>query len=288
MPSVYEKYDETCKTYDNARRAMDESGLRRAIEQTAKSLGKSLKELRVLDAGCGTGNYLDAISDLPCQFTGFDGSSGMINAAKAKLSKFEHINVAVEDLTDIKYEDNSFDFIMTTQVLHHLQAPNKSDETKEPEDWSIFEKVMSEFGRLLGPGGSYWCQTSTPEQQMNGFWWSSLVPRAVRIVGVKFPTLERLTKTLELNGFTHFESYMPPEPLMAKELYLDIKGPFNQAFRNCDSSWRAVSADELKSCHEQLQKIIDEGKVGDFFEQREAVRAKVGQTTTFIAHKPAA
>jgi len=58
---------------------MDESGLRRAIEQTAKSLGKSLKELRVLDAGCGTGNYLDAISDLPCQFTGFDGSSGMIN-----------------------------------------------------------------------------------------------------------------------------------------------------------------------------------------------------------------
>ena len=87
-------------------------------------------------------------------------------------------------------------------------------------------------------------------------------------------------------GFGDFSSAIPPEPLVRLDKYLDIEGPFNQAFRNADSTWSLATEDELKTGLAMLRAKIDAGEAAAWQAEREALRAKIGQTTTVVATKP--
>ena len=89
-------------------------------------------------------------------------------------------------------------------------------------------------------------------------------------------------------GFGEFSSAIPPEPLVRIDKYLDIEGPFNQAFRNADSTWSLATEAELKAGLAMLRAKIDAGEAGAWQAEREALRAKIGQTTTVVATKPMA
>jgi hypothetical protein len=54
------------------------------------------------------------------------------------------------------------------------------------------------------------------------------VPRAAAALATHFPTLDRLESLLREAGFETFEVTHPAEPLVQRELYLDIEGPFNE------------------------------------------------------------
>ena len=67
--------------------------------------------------------------------------------------------------------------------------------------------------------------------------------------------------------------------------YLDIEGPFNPAFRNADSTWSLATEAELEKGLAMLRAKIDAGEADAWLAEREALRAKVGQTTTVVAVK---
>ncbi len=96
---------------------------------------------RVLDVGCGTGKTLLLLSqkcDKSVALHGIEPSEDMLKQAKAKLGDRAKIQQGIAQ--ELPYSGNHFDFVISTQVLHHLPAPEK-------------KKMLKEMRRVLKPGG---------------------------------------------------------------------------------------------------------------------------------------
>ena len=94
---------------------------------------------RVLDAGCGHGNYSYALAQFNHHVVAVDQSRQQCEIAKILLERWNAPNVTVEvqTLPKLPYEDGSFDFIWCAGVLQFL------DRTA----------ALATFHRLLKPGG---------------------------------------------------------------------------------------------------------------------------------------
>lgn len=91
------------------------------------------KDLKILDAGCGSGaalNYLSAFGDV----IGVDLSDDALAYARKKGK------VKKADLSSLPFKDGSFDVVFCMQVLYHMWVKDE-------------KKVLSEFHRVLKNGG---------------------------------------------------------------------------------------------------------------------------------------
>lgn len=95
---------------------------------------------RVLDAGCGNGRYLLPLSRM-YRTVGIDISKTALVASRAYLEKSgqpsEHL---VSSVTELPFDDDSFDGVVCYGVLQHLFANDR-------------RTAVSEFKRVLSPGG---------------------------------------------------------------------------------------------------------------------------------------
>ncbi|MFO0980001.1 MAG: class I SAM-dependent methyltransferase [Planctomycetaceae bacterium] len=90
---------------------------------------------RVLDLGCGTGIHAPHFS--PGRYQGVDVSASYIQAARRKFAGYQF---DLADARTLKFEDGSFQTVLISGVLHHL---NDEDATA----------VLSEAARMLSNGG---------------------------------------------------------------------------------------------------------------------------------------
>lgn len=95
----------------------------------------------VLDVGTGPGVLLVELAarrpDL--RLTGVDLSADMISAARRNLTPFaDRARVHVGDVTNLPFEDQSFDLIVSSISAHHWDDP---------------EGAVPELARVLRPGG---------------------------------------------------------------------------------------------------------------------------------------
>lgn len=101
---------------------------------------------RVLDAGCGYGQFSYALAQFNREVIAVDRSDAMVEMARFLVERWGAPNVTVEkqSLPKLPYEDASFDFIWCAGVLN------------------IIDKYasMREFNRLLRPGGRVFVQTN--------------------------------------------------------------------------------------------------------------------------------
>lgn len=72
----------------------------------------------VLDVGSGNG-YFAQYFDQDCQLTALDLSSNQLQYNPAKNKK-------VGSAYELPYQDNSFDIVFTSNLLHHLDEPEKA------------------------------------------------------------------------------------------------------------------------------------------------------------------
>lgn len=99
---------------------------------------------RVLEVGCGTGELLRAVSRgaRPARLVGLDPDPAMLAQAEAKLRA-----AGVEaELTrgfaeGLPFADGAFDLVLSSLMLHHLDAPTK-------------RAALREWRRVLAPGGA--------------------------------------------------------------------------------------------------------------------------------------
>jgi SAM-dependent methyltransferase len=75
-----------------------------------------------LDAGCGKGRYTRFLAQYLETEVALDGSSATIAAAR-NLADFPGVAVVRSDLRDAPFAPESFDFISSLGVLHHLDDP---------------------------------------------------------------------------------------------------------------------------------------------------------------------
>jgi ubiquinone/menaquinone biosynthesis C-methylase UbiE len=107
------------------------------IEELQRILKDLPKGSKVLDVGCGTAHLSNWIKEQGFVVTGVEPSAEMLKLAKENFPDIEIVNSIASALP---FEDNSFDLIVSFEVLRYL---DKAENIKS----------YKEFYRVLKPGG---------------------------------------------------------------------------------------------------------------------------------------
>lgn len=97
--------------------------------------------ISVLDIGFGTGAHLRLYQKEKCNIYGIDLSAAMINVARKKLG--EEANLSLGSATDMEFEDDQFDLILCSTVLHEMLQKVREDVLGEAK------RVLKSDGRIL-------------------------------------------------------------------------------------------------------------------------------------------
>ncbi|MDQ6838955.1 MAG: class I SAM-dependent methyltransferase [Actinomycetota bacterium] len=96
---------------------------------------------RVLEIGAGSAAMAAAMvethPDITLTVTDYDPS--MVGAARRRLRDFEQVNVRQADATDLPFDDDTFDTVVSFIMLHHVGA---------------WELALAEAVRVLRSGGT--------------------------------------------------------------------------------------------------------------------------------------
>lgn len=111
-------------------------GLRRLVFSSIDMFVHKEEKLSILDAGCGTGKILESCKAYTAH--GLDISEEALNFCKARgLS-----NIIKGSICDIPFEDNSFDVVISMDVLYHMDVADDMAALKE------FYRITSKNGIL--------------------------------------------------------------------------------------------------------------------------------------------
>jgi len=101
------------------------------------SVAGPLRGKRVIDCGCGAGEYVRALANLGADAWGIEYNAEKIDEAN-RVGGLEAGRVAVGDIESLHFDDASFDVALVNEVLEHV--PNDA-------------RGMREVHRILKPGG---------------------------------------------------------------------------------------------------------------------------------------
>lgn len=103
---------------------------------------ESLKDKKVLEIGVGNGSHAQLLATHSKDFTGIDLTDYAIKSAKERMKIFGLDNAKILQMNaeELKFEDNTFDFIWSWGVVHH------SANTKQ---------ILKEIKRVLKPDGIF-------------------------------------------------------------------------------------------------------------------------------------
>jgi SAM-dependent methyltransferase len=141
---------------------------------------EDLRGMRVLDAGCGAGAFIDVTAPHASEVVAFDLSTS-VEAARRTFEHHEHVTIAQADLLEPPLAKHSFDFVYCIGVLQHTPDP---------------ERAFASIAELVRPGGrlGVWIYERAP--------WEAIKPRHL---------LRRYTKALSGPRAERFvEQYAPP------------------------------------------------------------------------------
>lgn len=97
---------------------------------------------KVIELGCGWGRGVDALTEACDHYTGLDKNEPLINSLQAKHPRHTFQVADLPHLT--KLQDNLFDFVITFQVIEHVQDDHQ---------------FLAEARRVLKPGGKIFLST---------------------------------------------------------------------------------------------------------------------------------
>ena len=92
---------------------------------------------KVLELGCGTGYFTRELVDTGAEITAIDISPDLLEEARQEITA-SNVIFKEENAYAMSFGENSFDHIIGSSVLHHLDI----------------RKALSEMFRVLKPGGS--------------------------------------------------------------------------------------------------------------------------------------
>jgi ubiquinone/menaquinone biosynthesis C-methylase UbiE len=132
---------------------------------------------RVLEVGCGTGNYVAALADeVGCAVAGLDPSPAMLRQAAERAPWIPLHEGRAETLP---FADGAFDLIFSVDVIHHV------------EDRLAF---FREAFRVLAPGGSLCTATDSEDDIRRRVPLSSHFPETVAVELRRYPAIATLER----------------------------------------------------------------------------------------------
>jgi ubiquinone/menaquinone biosynthesis C-methylase UbiE len=196
-------YNEISKVYDDVR-----EGDILLINQFLQELPPE-DSLTVLDIGCGTGNYTDLFQKVTqtkhYQIHGIEPSEGMIRKAREKNSQIVFKQAAAEV---IPFEDNFFDFVYMTDVIHHI-----------PD----IRRMFSEIQRILKPQGKV-CIFTQSHRQIEKRPIAQFFPGTVRVDKERYPDIDEVIAAAQFGHLRYLkqETLFEGEPIELGADYLEL------------------------------------------------------------------
>lgn len=143
----------------------------RAVLDHARDLGLTPAEERALDFGCGAGRLTIALADHVESAVGVDISPPMLAKAR-ELDERARCRFVENDRPDLaRFDDASFDIVMSSLVLQHLPP-------------ALARGYLAEMVRVLRPGGVLIVQLATAaDRSLKGLLIGRVLPlRTVRFL----------------------------------------------------------------------------------------------------------
>ena len=129
----------------------------------AESLRQMVPGKRVLDVGCGVGDWCSLVAQYGAKTVdGFDIQEDMVELTKQTTSHLDMVHIQVGDAADMPYDDASFDVAISLlvtcnlspeayekhfQELHRVLVPNGKAILLTPTDWSytrLYTKIEAD------------------------------------------------------------------------------------------------------------------------------------------------
>jgi 2-polyprenyl-3-methyl-5-hydroxy-6-metoxy-1,4-benzoquinol methylase len=111
---------------------------RRRWSRRVKMLTSHLKNgMNVLEIGCGTGYFTKELQKTGASIISIDISPELLEIAKKEIQS-PNVSFTIENAYELSFQNESFDTIIGSSVLHHLEI----------------DKALKEFFRVLKSGGS--------------------------------------------------------------------------------------------------------------------------------------
>ncbi len=146
---------------------------------------------KVLDIGCGNGEYLLRMQSIGWQCTGVE-----FNDTAASICRRHGLNIVQGDLAEAGFADNSFDFVTAHHLIEHVPDPHA---------------LMAEIVRITRPGGSVLIRTPNSESLGRRFfgrhWYANDVPRHICLYSE-----QNLALLASQHGLTASRTLKPVKP----------------------------------------------------------------------------
>jgi ubiquinone/menaquinone biosynthesis C-methylase UbiE len=140
---------------------------------------------RVLEVGCGTGNYISAISSFTgCAAWGIDPSEQMLAHARTRSSAVTFQTGRAEALD---FDSDIFDLVFSVDVIHHIVDRPAS-----------FREAL----RVLRPGGRVCTVTDSEDIIRRRQPLSVYFPESVAVELARYPKIADLEEAMGMAGFT--------------------------------------------------------------------------------------
>jgi SAM-dependent methyltransferase len=273
--SSYEDYTRKSGNYDKTREPVGTEILVGCFAHAPVPLDRTV----VLDAGCGTGSYSNALLHYVGRIEAVDLNPGMLEVAARKLAwAGDRISFHSSRIEELPFEDATLDGVMINQVLHHL--PDEA-----AEGFPAHRRVFREFARVLKPGGILTVSTCSQEQLRRGYWHYHLIPEAADALRNRYVPLDELLEILDDCGLAHRGSFVPTDATVQGESYFDPRGPLSKEWRDGDSVWSLVAEDRLNLVHSRIRKLEERGELEAYVARNDAPRTHIGQVTVVFASR---
>ena len=256
--SKLENYTITSENYDLTRQPVGLELIFGALACGSRPLG----EQTVLDAGCGTGNYLAALHGKVAKVEGVELNLGMLETAQTKMADCPGMRLQQGSVLELPIEDGACDGVVVNYVLHHLEDGSDAS-------FAATRSAVAEFHRVLAPGGTLIIQTCYHQQYRQGYWYSALIPAAIDRLVHRFIPLQLLEQGMSEAGL------VPAGRLVSLD-----------EWRDGDSSWALVEEGEMANVIAEIKRMVADSSMDEFLAEREALRRQHGQATFVIGRKP--
>jgi|TARA_B110000467_G_C18294973_1_gene467340 ubiquinone/menaquinone biosynthesis C-methylase UbiE len=273
--SKFENYTITSENYDLTRQPVGLELIFGALACGSRPLG----EQTVLDAGCGTGNYLAALHGKVAKVEGVELNLGMLETAQTKMADCPGMRLQQGSVLELPIEDGACDGVVVNYVLHHLEDGSDAS-------FAATRSAVAEFHRVLAPGGTLIIQTCYHQQYRQGYWYSALIPAAIDRLVHRFIPLQLLEQGMSEAGLVPAGRLVSLDEVLQGETYLDPLGPTRQEWRDGDSSWALVEEGEMANVIAEIKRMVADSSMDEFLAEREALRRQHGQATFVIGRKP--
>jgi ubiquinone/menaquinone biosynthesis C-methylase UbiE len=158
------------------------------VRETLLDFIRSERPAAVLEVGCGTGHWLDAVSGRSSFVAGVEPSVGMLSLARRAAPGARLVRASAEMLP---WRDASFDRVFCINALHHF---------------SDRQRFFAEARRVLRHGGGLLTIGKDPHAERDEWWVYNYFPETLQIDRARFAAVRTLRGELSRAGFAWAES----------------------------------------------------------------------------------